>query len=184
MEAYKRRAMSRAEVVIILAAQGANLRGFVPPARGGEKAVWDAIEAQKIKIPCGNRRKCDNEIARRADCVRDHKISLRSVEFEQRALHDQAWNQWYLCADCNRTKTHKRGLTGLGSDAARHARLRRIEKGKPTTCQTKQSIPSRPFPKPSPLKASPWAATRSQWANQGKRPIPSRPFPVSKKKPK
>lgn len=172
----KRRAMTRSEIIEILARQGTVLAGLtLPPGALREKQIWNLLEAQGVTVPCGA---CQEPIAARQDCVRDHNIALRSIEEGLRAEYDKPWNQRYLCHPCNGTKTHKRGLNGLGSDAARLAKLRRIEKKKlapeepkkpwPTAkssmvnAQGKAKIPSRPFPKAD-------------------RPIPSRPFPKRKK---
>ncbi len=165
--AYRRRAMNRAQTIAILVAQGAPsvaVDAIMQHGATREKAIWNVLEAQGIAIPCGNFSRCATMIERRSDCTRDHKISLRSVPLDKRAEHDQSWNQWYLCESCNRTKTSKRGLSGLGSDAARIAKLRRVERGKKPKCR-KSSIPSRPFQRPCTTFPP------------GKRKIPSRPFP-------
>lgn len=188
-EPYRRRVPNRAEVLEILTRQGADLANFISPKRGGEKALWNALEAQGLAIPCGNRGKCATMIKARNAGVRDHKISLRKVPPEQRADYDRPWNQWYLCLSCNLTKTSKRGLQGLGSDASAIAKLRRIEKGKQHKSERRcRTIPSKPFPK---LSQTHWPKTceppvkrflsgqklRGSGFQSGKRPWPSRPIP-------
>lgn len=157
--------MTRSDVLEILAQQGAvSLAEMIPPKMRKETAIWAFIESLRVAVPCGH---CREPIGRRSDCIRDHKISLRSVDVDKRHDHDQPWNQWYLCHSCNSTKTSKRGLSGLGSDAARLAKLRRVEKGKQQKCRP--SIPSRPFQKPCKMLA-----------DKGGQPIkriPARPFP-------
>lgn len=183
MTEYRRRAMTRDETIEILTLQGADMTAFVLPQGPGsrrEKAIWNAIETQKISIPCGNPQ-CRSIITARQDCVRDHKISLRSVASpEQCAEHDRPWNQWYLCHGCNTTKTSKRGLTGLGSDAARIAKLRRVEKGK-KECRSRP-ICSQGFPKPSKTMAQHRAIPARPFPSaMGKVKMASRPFPKGQK---
>ena len=164
----RRRAMTRAETLAILSGQGADLTTLILP-KGAlrEKQIWTIIEAAKLTVPCGN---CAGAIVKRADCVRDHKIRLRSAPGGRFAEYDQAWNQWYLCLHCNTLKTSQRGLTGLGSDAALIAKLRRVEKkAEEKPCRPKAKITSRPFPKGQRFPAG------------VSRPIPSRPFPKRKK---
>lgn len=164
---YRRKTPTPQEIVAILTRQGADLTALPLAGLKTEKAIWNALEANTLTVPCGNP-KCGQPIHKRADCVRDHKIPLRTHVVEARSL-DQPWNQWYLCLDCNRTKTSKRGLAGLGSDAARIAKLRRIEKGdQDEPCRAK-SIRSSPFSKP-------WTKPT------GKASIPARPFPKGQRK--
>lgn len=176
-ETYRRRALRRDEIIEIIARQGGDLGNLCLPKGAREKAIWNLIEEAGCTIPCGNP-KCHNVIAAKKQCIRDHKISLRSVCLEKRAEHDQAWNQWYLCLECNGLKTYKRGLAGLGSDASRIAKLRRIERGKKPCRQA--TIPSRPFPRP--LKKPDWPKARlASGSLTARSKIPSRPFPKRRK---
>ena len=183
ISSYRRRAMSRAETLAILEAQGADLSALsLPKGALREKAIWNALETQGIPVPCGH---CRAPITSRKACIRDHKIRLRSMPDAERSVYDQAWNQWYLCLECNSTKTHKRGLTGLGSDASLIAKLRRIENKKAAEsiatsekpCR-KARIRSMPFPKRPPNQKNSMGAKASKLRS---RPIPSRPFPKSKR---
>lgn len=185
---YRRRAMTRKEVLEILGNQGAAAERWgklIPAKARKETEIWAFLENLMVEIPCGH---CQEPIRRRSECIRDHKISLRSVEMEKRREHDQAWNQWYLCHGCNDTKTHKRGLKGLGSDAARHARLRRIEKGDVSCVKPKAKIRSRPFPKSCSNLSTKPSGQGTAWPTAPsmaqKRKILSRPFPKAQKKPK
>jgi len=204
----KRRAMTRAEVIEILLNQGADLFALVqalPPRRRlPEKAIWTLLEQHGIKIPCGNFQSCATLIHTRKDCIRDHKIPLRGSPEATRVTHDRPWNQWYLCHSCNRLKTSQRGLTGLGSDAARIAKLRRVEAKAganlhgerpagntkeeedqpcPMTARIrKKTLPSRPFtPSASKFGSSRNGPERLKNKLKAKplfkAKIPSRPFP-------
>ena len=169
-EKIKRRAMRKDEVLAILAKQGVAVEALDIPARAiSESALFKIILDQIGKIPCGNHANCLSYIRSRKACIRDHKISLRSVPEEMRRDYDQAWNQWYLCHECNSFKTHIRGIGPIyGSDAARHAKLRRLERRQdtePKAIRCKAKIPSRPFQTGS-----------KRWPTTS-RPIPARPFP-------
>jgi hypothetical protein len=172
---YRRKAPRRIDVLIILENQGADLTPLILPKGAlSERQIWNYIEAQGVGIPCGH---CKETISRRCDCIRDHRISLKSVAADKQAEHDQHWNQWYLCLSCNSTKTHKRGLAGLGSDAARIAKYRRVGKVK-AKCRAR-SIPSKPFPKP--LK-KPDLEVESKGSTWAKPSIPGRPFPAAQRR--
>lgn len=177
-DSYRRRAPTQKEVLDILQRQGADIARLIVPKGAREKAIWNSIESQGLSVPCGNRQKCATLIFTRADCIRDHKISLRRVPPEQRAEHDKPWNQWYLCKACDRTKTSKRGIGGLGSDAAQIAKLRRVErKDEGSVCQAK-IIPSRSFQERSKkLETSKPRLWPKRSFPKTDRKIQSRPFP-------
>ncbi len=139
----------------------------IPKGVSGEKKLFAWALSVVGQIACANPQ-CDTLITGREQCHRDHIIGLRQVPEEMRKEYDQPWNQRYLCHDCHRSKTFKRGLDRLwGSDAARNAKIRRAEKRQEDRpCQQMSKRPVRPWPKPSrPLH------------HGGKRKIPSRPFP-------
>lgn len=131
-------------------------------------------------IPCA---RCGKRMLDTKECVRDHIILRRLAPNQDYRAFDTADNQQYICVDCHHEKTYKRGRLGLGSDASRAAKLRRVEKKGATadvdaTSQRRDKgarkrkksakIPSRPFPKMD--------GRRIKMVS-GKRKMPSRPFP-------
>lgn len=166
-EIIERRQPTKAEILEILAKQGVAIDQLKRFSGSTPKAVIAAVVAQFGGIPCGKWQKgCPTIILSSADCVRDHKISLRRVPAHLRAEYDRPWNQEFLCHICNDKKTHK----GTLSDAASHAKLRRQDKrygGElPRRCP---KIPARP------IRSKGWPETSRPLKGAGRK-IPSRPF--------
>lgn len=161
----KRRVPSKAEIIEILLRQGADLQGFVPPrAATSEAKLFALILAHVGRVPCGNFSVCGHWITSKAGCRRDHTIPLRQIQPESRAAFDTPCNQRYLCLDCDKSKTFRRGHNSAGlSDATLNAKIRRQEKrvagGSP--CATKKrsgswSKPCKPWPKGRKLQSRPF----------------------------